>query len=486
MRDPPAPLDAEEVDQDDERGGDDPHAIGLGMGDYVVEGVHVVAHDLLDLSGAAGGEPAQRQSGELVHEPTAQGGGEGGVVHVERHDECGGADGGQVVDDAQALSKGLPGHALERTRRHPQLAETAGPEGLIAEEGADDLRSPRMERGAHGSHSAVVDDGRGPRQEPIQRSLLDGEDVITPRRVQPRPSGQEDPPAPRTAQAVHHLSGEPRRVAVHHASEADDHGWRPGGQEALDVRRKSPGRTRPPEPEGALGGAPLGRRRQQTGAPGAENPPRGDDPGEGDRARRETETRRPPLSHHPSPWRLGRPDQRPGGAAQGPRRPGRGERNLEVARRRPGGDELSGQPGGSESLRDARSAQGLLGEDDDVGPTGLLVRELSEIVQPPPHQRPYATQRERGPDRPRPHEVVLEIEDAVVQADELDAEARGQVAEAPRRGDDGAGPGLGEGAGQRQERLNVTATPSGDEQRSAADDRRGRVGRTHWPALSHR
>ena len=94
------PLDAEEVDQDDERGGDGPHAIGLGMGDYVVEGVHVVAHDLLDLSGAAGGEPAQRQSGELVHEPTAQGGGEGGVVHVERHDECGGADGGQAHDDA--------------------------------------------------------------------------------------------------------------------------------------------------------------------------------------------------------------------------------------------------------------------------------------------------------------------------------------------------------------------------------------------------
>lgn len=167
------------------------------------------------------------------------------------------------------------------------------------------------------------------------------------------------------------------------------------------------------------------------------------------------------------------------GAVQQPRRTNRGERSPEGARRRPGGDELSGQSGDLEPLRDARSTQGLLGEDDNIGPAGLPVRELREVIQPPPHQRAYAAQRAHGTNRSRSHELVLEIEDAVVQADEFRTEARSQVVEAPRRRDNGTSPGFGEGVGQHQERLNVAATPGGDEQRSAAGDQRGRVGRTH-------
>ena len=167
-----APLDAEEVDQDEERGGRRAHALGHGVGDDVVEGVHVVAHDPLDLLGASGREPAQGQPGELVHEPTAQGRGVGGVVDVESRQQDGGAGGGQAHDDA-----GRHRRAQEpaRGRAGQQEARDVGQEdeGDHLEDGQEHLGDAR---GPHGPLGGSQNGDGGLRLDGGGRRRRDGRD----------------------------------------------------------------------------------------------------------------------------------------------------------------------------------------------------------------------------------------------------------------------------------------------------------------------
>lgn len=106
--------------------------------------------------------PGSDRSSSAQHLVDAGDGG-GATILVSHHlaQHSGGI--GQGVSGTQPLSKSLSGDAHERARCHAQLTEATGPEGLITEEGADDLRSPRMECGAHSSYPTVVDNGRGSR-----------------------------------------------------------------------------------------------------------------------------------------------------------------------------------------------------------------------------------------------------------------------------------------------------------------------------------
>src|SRR6201991_1866894 len=154
-----------------------------------------------------------------------------------------GADVGDRVRDAVFASQGFDGErecSRERFGREAVRADArveafdgSGPEGLVDGLGDDDGRLAGDQGGAGGAGAAVMDNGRGLREEPAVRDVFDGQHV--------GPAGGERVCEQAAdvggAECVGDVSG---KVLDGHASEADVDGWRAVSQEAGELGGRGP------------------------------------------------------------------------------------------------------------------------------------------------------------------------------------------------------------------------------------------------------